>query len=496
MGAFNKDLQLYSAQFNDDEFTQENHMARALQTESEWLSPATTFLYGSGSEDFASYNFPMLYLTEGLGNISSSVSIGNTDLSYKWPVLGRPKKTSTISSNPYSSTDKPGVGFGTFRMFFADKHFFKGQICYLPSGLEAQVQSDLVKNGASTDYIVEFQLITGNPNLYVPARDLAIGKKWAGGIKKVSKARSRGGEHRSYTPYELTNQLSVVRDSYNIAGNQANKVMVYEIRAGGESFKFWAQWEMYLSDLALREKLEHDLWYSTYNKDADGVIHNLDADSGEIVPSGAGILEQIDNVDTYVSMTSKKIETIVNDLVFNAGGATNVSIDIFTGTGGLNEASKAMENKMTSSGLTYVDTSGISEKDANNKRTYYGFYFDRYVTREGHSIRFRHHPMFDRGAKSETAELHPIDGRPIESYHMYAIDTSTYDGEPNIQYVSEKGRENIEKIVSGMSPIPFVSDSMQASSDIDASSIERMKTQGIAIKRPTNCLKIFNTILG
>ena len=493
MSAFNQDLQLYSAKFNSDEFTAENHLHKALLTHSEWLSPATTFLYGSGSSEYSAYNFPMLYITEGLRNIAKTKSIGTADLSYKWPVLGKPKKSDAISRNPYSATDKPGVGYGEFNMYFKDRWFFKGQICYTPSGLECRVQHDPKKKGNEVEYV--FVIITGNPNAFVPAKDLAVGTQWGQGLRKVSKSRSRGGESRGYTPYELTNQLSVVRDTYNIAGNIANKVMVFNIKVDGQEIRLWTQWDMYRSDLKLREALEQDLWYSTYNLDADGVINQIDEDSGEVVPSGAGLLQQIDNVDTYVEMTTKKIETIISDLVYNASGAQNVSIDLFTGTGGLNAASKAMENKIA--GFTFVDTSGFSKPDANGKRAFYGFYFDRYQTREGHTVRFRYHPGFDHGVKADISPKHPLEGYPMESYNMYAIDTSTYDGEPNVQYVSEKGRETIEKIVPGMSPMPFIGKETNiASTDIDASSIERMKTQGIVIKRPTNCLKIFNTILG
>lgn len=493
MGAFNPDFQLYSAEFNDKEFTAENNLAKALQTESIWLSGFTTFLYGTGSEQYASYNFPMLYVTEGLNRKAKKATINNTDLSYKWPVLGRPKKVSTIARSTYVTTDKPGIAFQEFVVYFSDSWFFQGQSVYTPSGLECRVQRDPERIGNEHKY--HLVIITNSANTFVPNSDLLAGKKWGQGVRKVSKSRSRGGEHRSYTPYTLTNQLSVVRDSYNIVGNMANKVMVYEIKAGGKSYKFWAQWELYQAELAFKEKLEYDLWFSQYNKDVDGIIHTIDEDSGEVVPSGAGLEQQIDNVDTYVSMTAKKIETIVNDLVYNASNAQNVVIDIYTGTGGLNEVSRALENKMTSIGFN--DMGAFSGRDAKDgKRTYYGFYFKSYQTREGHTVNFKYHPMFDRGVKAEMSELHPIDGRPMFSYNMYAIDMSTYEGEPNVQYVAEGGRENITKTVQGMAQIPFGDNSGFAASDIDASSIEQMKTQGIVIKRPTNCIKIFNTILG
>jgi hypothetical protein len=101
----------------------------------------------------------------------------------------------------------------------------------------------------------------------------------------------------------------------------------------------------------------------------------------------------------------------------------------------------------------------------------------------------------DNGIMADVSELHPIDGLPLESYNMYCIDNSTYDGEKNIQYVSESGREEVNKVVAGMAALPEgYNETLYISSDIDASSIEWMKTQGIAIKKPTNCFKLFNTI--
>jgi hypothetical protein len=74
---------------------------------------------------------------------------------------------------------------------------------------------------------------------------------------------------------------------------------------------------------------------------------------------------------------------------------------------------------------------------------------------------------------------------------MFIVDNSTYDGERNIQYVSEKGRENIEFYVAGATVPMGYPTTMNRASDRDSASIHWMKSQGICVKKPTNCVKVY-----
>jgi hypothetical protein len=475
-------LRLYEASFNDKEFSSTNHISKALLSQSEWLAPFVTHAYGS-SENFGRMNFPLSFISEGMG---STQKVSSTDLSYKIAIIGKPKKTSTVASSLYASTDRPGRGHAKFKVVFADRWFHKSISVYSPSRIECRVQSDPRPVTGGWEY--DLVLMNPDPNAYIPISDVTAAAVWSRGVAKVSKERSRGVESRSYSPFATQNQLSVVRDTYKLAGNVKNKVMVLEIKANGKTFKFWTQWELFLRQLDFKERCESDLWYSEYNKDADGVIHVIDEDSGEVVPSGAGMLQQIPNQDTYTIMTTTKLETLITDLFFNASDADKVNVEIFTGTGGLRQADVAM--KAASAGYTLVDTKQISGEGNN---LMFGAYFNVYRSRDGHTVTFRKLPLMDKGIMADNSPRHPIDDLPLESYNMYAIDNSSYDGIKNIQYVSESGREEITKVIQGMSPLPDgYTDSIYSSSDIDASSIEFMKTQGIAFIKPTNSLKIFN----
>ena len=473
-------LRLYEASFNDKEFSSTNHLSKALLTQSEWLAPMVTHAYGTSGQ-FGANNFPLSFVTEGMGNVKK---ISSTDLSYKNAVIGKPKKTSTISVVTYTATDKPGLGHGKFRVVFADRWFYKSLSVFSPSKIECRVQSDPRAVAGGWEY--ELQLFNPSATAYMPVADLAAGTVWGRSLAKVSKERSRGVESRSYSYFATQNQLSVTRSSYKLAGNIKNKIMVLEIKADGQTFKYWTQWEMFLRQLDFKEACETDLWVSEYNKDENGVINISDEDSGEIVTSGAGLLQQIPNQDSYAIMTTRKIESLVTDVFFNASDADVVDVDIFTGTGGMREADRAM--KTASAGFTLVDTKQISGEGYNMM---FGAYFNVYRHRDGHKVTFRKLPIMDKGVFADISRRHPIDNLPMEGYNMYCVDNSTYEGVRNLQYVSEAGREEVNKVVPGMSALPDgYNETLYVSSDIDASSIEWMKTQGISVMKPTNCFKM------
>lgn len=487
--SLNPKLKLYEATFNDHEFSSANNLTAALATESDWLSSIVTHAYGSGSQ-FSQNNFPLYFTTEGMGG-NSMKRVKSTDLSYKVKILGRPKRHSSISKQIYSAGEKPGRGGTKFVAYFKDGWFYKSQSIYSPSGLECRVQNRPVKEGDAYKY--ELQIYGASTSTFVPVKDFSPNKKWGAGVAKVGKERSRGVEHRSYTPYEATNQLSVVRNTFKIAGNVKNKIMVLEFNADGKKFKYWTQWEMYLNDLEWKAQCEQDLWYSTYNKNEEGIIRNIDEDSGEVVTSGAGVLEQIPNQDNYSFLTTNKLRTLIRDIFFNTSdvSAANVEVEIFTGTGGMEEATKAME--AAAKDFTLVDSKVLSGNTPD--LTFNGLIFKRYRHIDGKMVKFTHLPFMDRGMKADISPRHPQSGLPIESYNMYCLDRTSYDGQPNLQFVTEEGRESIDKIVPGMAPIPGYEDTkMIAASDLDASSIERMKTHGMHIFRPTNCFKLLNSL--
>jgi hypothetical protein len=77
---------------------------------------------------------------------------------------------------------------------------------------------------------------------------------------------------------------------------------------------------------------------------------------------------------------------------------------------------------------------------------------------------------------------------------MIFLDMSSYDGEPNVQMITQKGREMLRWAVAGATiPKGFDGNALRAS-DIDGASVHFMKASGINIRRATNCLHAECTI--
>jgi hypothetical protein len=477
--AINDVLRLYEDKFNSDGYSSINHLSKGFLTESQLLSPAVTHLYYKNG----STKFPLSFLTEGMGNFTS---ISSADISYKTPIMGRIKRTSLIGSSIYAATDKPGINGTEFEIPFADKWFKANQTLYGNQGkTQVHVKRDPVKRGNLYYYSVT--LVTSRKSDYCSPSFLASGTKWAGGIVKVGIQNSRGTEHRSQSPGMMTNQLSVVRDTFKIKGNIENKIMVIEIPTHEGIKKYWSEFEYYLKNLEWKESCEDDLWYSKYNKTEDGEIITVDELAGdEVVPSGAGLIEQIPNEDSYSSMTTEKLTSIARNAFYNSSDSEMKNIEVFTGLGGLEEVDKAM--KEGARNFTLVDSKFVQ---GNGDNMVYGAYFKSYKHVDGHMLTFRHLPLLDKGRVAEISDVHPDTGLPLESYSMYFVDMSTYEGESNVMYVSEDGRENIEFVVPGAKVPKGYDETVFRATATDGSSIETMKSQGIAVKRPTNCFKVY-----
>jgi hypothetical protein len=100
--------------------------------------------------------------------------------------------------------------------------------------------------------------------------------------------------------------------------------------------------------------------------------------------------------------------------------------------------------------------------------------------------------------------LHPETGFPLESYRMVFIDDGEFDGEPNLQFVAEKGRRMLHGTVTGLTNAPrqysLVKGSSSASpefqgllqmaSDKDAASYHRMATAGANLRRGNTSLHL------
>ena len=478
-------LRLYDDSYSEETYTDVNRLANALLTQSDMLTSAVTNLYGRFDD-----RFPLMMMTEGRNKVKK---IKSADGSYKLPVIGKPKKHSIVTRCYFTSSDTTiGKGKVVFKVGFADNWFPKGYTIESKNGTKAVVQKEAVKNGNVWEH--ELKLVGANTDSVIPYAEVAVGAKWALMYRSVGISNSIGSSSRNQAPSMVTNQTTFLRMSYNYRGNVENKVAVIELpKKGGGTTTLWTEWEAYLNSLKFREDCENFLWYGEYNRDANGVIHDTDPDTGEMMPIGAGILDQIPNSSTYSILTETRIKNTLRDVFYNSNANAKKDIEIFVGTGSRDAFSAALTSALQ--GLSFQATDDKWVSGAPNSNTMvYGAYFNTYKHVDGHTATIRYLPLLDHGSRAQAADLHP-EGLPVTSYDMYFVDNSVIDGEQNLMFVCEEGRENIECVVPGLTMPRGYGKSVVRASDRDASSVQYAKSIGVHMKNPVNSFKLTTSLV-
>lgn len=466
-----KKLRLYEDVFNADGMTDENSLANALLTQPDVLSPVITHL--SGRED---KRFPLSFLTEGMGNMKYI-----NDIEYDYPVMGRLNKS--VRCVTASTTITPQSGY----VVFEERWFVKNYIVEFGDTNNTQVRivGDPTQDLGGWKYSVE--LVTSDATGSVTGSTLA-GKLAVQLFAANAFSGSRGNESNWVAPSKMRNQISLIRKSYRYEGNMPDRVVNFEFNVGGRSTNLWYDFEEYQHMLRWKEECELALWYSRYNRDANGLIHLRD-ENGKVIPLGSGVLEQIPNVDTYSTLTAQKLKSVVRDALYGASDASQMNIVLFTGLGGMEEFDNAMKDELaTQQYIKNTDPSTFVGGSGRNLSL--GGFFTQYTHIDGHTITVRHLPLFDHGARALASERHPVTGLPMESYRMIFLDMSVYDGENNVSMITRKNRELVRWAVAGATVPPGFGGNALRATDVDGSAVHFLKECGISIRRATNCLHL------
>lgn len=488
-------LVVYEDNFDATGFTDQNSLVRALADKPDTLNPVVTMLTGAWSN-----KFPLQTLTEGQIGGTDLKEIGN--IQYDWAVMGSRKTTEIVTDHPYSGADKPGIGRSEFFVTFKSKWFTPQATLKSKNGIYARVMGEPTAVGSHYRY--RLQLFNPDANAYVPLTELARGSKWAMvGGSTVSESLSMGNRSNVQTPGKRKNQMSVLRKSYRLAGNISKKIVEFQMfNTEGVASNLWIDFEEFQHMIAWKQELEEHLWTSEYNRDEFGQIHLTDPDTGQLIPTGAGVIQQIPNSDSYVFLTEKKIKTIVGDVFRGATDTGAMEVILYTGDGGCEEFDNAMKGSEL---FSKVSQGNISDKfvTGTGRNLMLGGFFTSYQHIDGHMVTIKKLDMLDHGGYADATPRHPISGRPLSSYEMYFIDQSTYQGKRNMQMVAQKGRMEIRGLEQGMSLVRnggSFSDYngngkyVNLATEQDATSIHFLSTKGICMYRNTHCFKLLPAI--
>lgn len=458
-------MKIKKTYYNDDQMTDSNNLSNALLTSPEKISPMITHL--GGRED---KKFPLTFLTEGLGNTKSIER-----LEYEYDVNYHFRKTRPLAAE--ASATAVGANGQPFVLTFPDKWFIKDYILVSASGVQARIMSEPTPNGSNWDYTMQLVAPTGS----MPAADLTAGSLFAQMYAPVGVDFSRGNASNWQAPARVRHKLTTIRKSYQFSGNAKDYVVEFDLPVkGGQTSRFWMDYEEWQHFLQWKEECEMYYWYGQQSYGDNGVVQMKD-ENGQPVQIGPGLFDQIINKDTYSVLTENKLSDVVGDIFFGMTDAQNMNVTLYTGTGGAREFDRAMKDKLGTLGFT-VFSDGRFIQGNGSELTLTG-YFKRYEHVDGHTINVVKVPLFDHGAVAQASQRHPVTGLPLESYRMCFVDQSRYDGQPNVQMINKKGREMVKWAVAGSVVPRGMGDSALRASDIDGASVHFLKTAGICLKR-------------
>jgi hypothetical protein len=475
-------LVLYRTKWFSD-LLDENTLLNTLMTAPHKMSPVLSYLFGY----FTNSNVLDL-ITNGIGHVETIES-----RFYEWDVMIEHDKAVQIMaakangsavSTVSTSDDIPGINQQPIQLWLKEKWFGPGAILeFDDKEYQVRVLGEPYQDGSEWVYTVV--CADGQANSFIPPTLLASGKS-------VSRAGSAYEEYSEeadifnyQTPFKLRNHLTTMRASYDITGDAYSSVMVIPMRdpKTKKQTNYWSTYQEWTAMRQWYERIDYQTMYAKYNANPDGTV-SLVGTNGRPVYIGAGLLQQIApaNKRAYTTLTLETLDTFMSDLSYNILGMGQRKFVALTGEMGMAELDRVLRSKAT--GYSVVDTHFVSGSGQNLTL---GGQFTTYKGLNGMELTLKYFPVFDNPVHNR--KLHPITGKPLESYKMAFIDIGMRDGQANLVKVVRKDREMVMWYTGG-SVAPgqghAKSTSTLRSNAKDGYSVHFLSEQGVMLKDPTS----------
>lgn len=483
---------VHEGSFDASRFTSETNLAKALQDKTTELTSVITYLFGAWRN--TADKFPLLYGTEGQDGGSRAKAIGTIEYSYQ--VMGRRKTTEAVVSSPYSSNDLIGAGGAEIFVTFRSNWFPNFQTIVSPRGYQCRVLGSQ-RDGDYYRYRLQYISENQEPGDYIPATEFAPGTVWGIlGAATVATSLSVGNTGRVQNPGRRKGQIGVMRQSYRLAGNIANKVVEFQLFDDkGRSVMYWIDFYEFQQMINWRIAKEEALWTSLYNRNAQGQITTIDPDLNQPIPMPAGAKQQIVNKMPFAEVTESLIDIAIGDVFRDTAYLDGSAMDIvmYAGEGFRMDFDKAMKDSQ----LFRLVAQGVGSEFVKSKGEglMLGGYFTSYKHRnDGRIITIKDLPFLNEGGYADVSPRHPVTGLPLSSYEAYVLDHSSYGGERNIITLYEEGRQEIRGLEQGMSLVKGSNYSdykgngryLDLATEQDATSVHFLATYGLQMLKDTH----------
>lgn len=468
-------LELYRTKHFSD-LVDENMLANALMTKPHEVQTVLSYIFGVHEGNTIDF------LTAGMGK---TVTIANRE--YEWPVMIQHDKAIEIldsewNNAPIDGTSTPGLNNTPIKIWTKEKWFGVGAIVAFDNrDFQARIAHEPYQDGANFVYTL---YVNAGPDSYIDPAMFGPGSF----INREGSAYEEYSEEADIvnyqTPFKLRNYLTTLRLSYDITGDAYSSVMVIETKDAetGKKSYLWSDYQEWQAMRQWYNTIDRHNVYSQFNGNADGTV-SLKGTNGRPVYVGAGLLQQISasNRQTYTRLTADLLEEYLFELSYNILDKSNRKFVALTGEMGMKEFDRVLREK--ASGYQLVDSKFVT---GTGQELTLGGQFTTYKMLNGIELTLKHLPLYDNTTYNR--QLHPVSGKPVESYRMTFLDFGTRDGEANISKVVRKDREMVMGHTRGMvGPKVGHSKSISTlqSNAKDGYSVHFLTEQGVMMKDPT-----------
>lgn len=435
-------LVLYRSKWFSD-LVDERKISEVLMTKPTQMTSTLSYIFG---------------VYEGVGNVLDLLTsgIGRTTTiesnEYEWDVMIDHDRAIAIrdakwNNTTIASTDTPGIGNTPVQLWLEEKWFGPGAVlAFDDRNYLVRVSGEPYQDG--TEWVYTVYMADGQPESYILPSLLSPGKQ----VSREGSAYEEYSEEADIvnymTPFKLRNRLNILRLSYDITGSAYSTVMVIEMKVPGtnKSTKYWADYQEWVALKQWYKTIDRWLVYSKHNGLSDGTTL-LKGTNGRPVYTGAGLLQQIapSNTRYYTTLTLSLLEDFMSDLSYNILDKGNRKFVGLTGEMGLREFDRIIRDKVVGLSVSIVDSKFVS---GSGQDLILGGQFTTYRWLNGMEFTVKHFPLFDDVILNR--KLHPVTGKPLESYRFLILDIGMRGGEPNLVKVVRKDREMVMINTSGL----------------------------------------------
>ena len=454
------------------------------QTNPQYMSKVSTALFERNNYmtvySYIKKHFPTVYL--------------ETDDEWRWKLHGHAEKNLPLvkcslstGGTAVATTDFVGANGTEFYLTFNEPYFSGNSqiVGEMNEMYPILILGEPIAVGGYYEY--KCKLNSSDQNLFIPYEEVQAGKRFSEEFAPVERTLSRKGSRAHYnSSFEMRNVFTHIRKEAQYPGNMKDKIMPFAWETDeGKQFKSWlpyASYELFKQWEADKARM---FMYSTYNGNANGEF-NVIGSSGNIIPMGAGIREQIKygNYQTYNTFDIEALSEILLDISTDKLGMASRKFVIATGEWGMYDFSKSLENYTTL--WTPARDNHRIYSAGGNSMGYQGQFLE-FKGPNGIELTIIHDALKDDKVRNK--RMDPSGRGTLESRTMDILNLSTSDGKSNISCVEVKGGGDIRGFIQGMRS-PYAQDGAMKSmaSPIDGWEEHYMFRGGAQVTDSSRCL--------